>query len=83
MAETLKPRLVSQAMVATALFGSGLALETGLMIRRALWLRGVGPICGVHAASLHCPGCYAALSLMLAALLVAQFAPPVRARQEA
>ncbi|QUD87530.1 hypothetical protein [Phenylobacterium montanum] len=39
------------------------------MIYRAIWLRGLGPICGAHPATLHCPGCYAAMALALAGAL--------------
>jgi hypothetical protein len=61
----------TQFALGLALFVSGLGLEIGLMAHRALWLRGLGPICGVHPASLHCPGCYAATALALLGAFVA------------
>ncbi len=71
LARRLGDRLAERAVLAAILFITGLALEIFLIVHRALWLRGLGPICGAHPAALHCPGCYAALSLTLAAVAVA------------
>ena len=73
-AEVLGTLLARPLVLAGGLFSSGLALGLGLMIQRALWLQSVGPICGGHAADLHCPGCYAAAAMMIggAALAASQ-----------
>ncbi len=76
----LAPALTAPFVVAGGLFSSGAALGAFLMIRRALWLQGAGPICGVHATSLHCPGCYVAAVLMLSAIAVAAKQSSARGR---
>ena len=58
-------------LVAGALLSSGTALGLWLMIRQALRLQGLGPICGDHSAGLHCGGCYLAAALIVAGLAVA------------
>ncbi|MDR3508755.1 MAG: hypothetical protein P4L64_12730 [Caulobacteraceae bacterium] len=64
--------------LAAGLFGGGVALELGLMLRQAMWLQGLGAICGQHSAALlvHCPGCYVAAALMLSGIAVAMAPAP-------
>ena len=71
-------------MAAVGLFLGGSALWGVLMIRQALWFRGLGPICGHRGLLLtvHCPGCYVAAAMMFGAavLLASAAAEPARAR---
>jgi hypothetical protein len=71
-------------VAAVGLFFGGLSLWSALMIRQALWVRGLGPICGHRGLLLtvHCPGCYVAAAMMFgAAVLMATAAvEPVRVR---
>ena len=59
--------------IAAGLFLGGLALWSDLMIRQALWLRELGPICSHRGLllTLHCPGCYLAAAMMFGGLVVA------------
>jgi hypothetical protein len=80
-AEVLGAATMAPFMLAGGLFSSGAALGLFLMIRRALWLHSTGPICGDHAAGLHCAGCYGAALLMMAGVaLAAGLTPASRER---
>ena len=61
-----------RVFVAGGLVLGGLALEGGLMVRQALWLRALGPICGHRGLFLtvHCPGCYLAAAMVLCGLAI-------------
>jgi hypothetical protein len=77
---------VARVMTAAALFLAGLALWTGLMVERAVWLGRLGPICGHRGLLLtaHCPGCYIAAAMMIGAVALlattVRQAKPARAR---
>ena len=54
------------------LTAAGLALGAALMAGQAMWLASIGPICGHHGIFVaHCPGCYAALGMIISGLALA------------
>ena len=64
---------VSQGLAGLSLVGIGAALGAVLMSGPAVWARGLGVICehGGSLAVIHCPGCYAAVGLMVGGLAIA------------
>ena len=61
-----------RVLVAGGLVLGGLALEGGLMVRQAFWLRALGPICGHRSLwlTVHCPGCYLAAAMVISGLAI-------------
>ena len=62
------------AWAAGLLLLGALALFAQAMAPQILALAAFGPICSAHRALMHCPTCYAAVALLLAAVAVL-FAP--------